>query len=146
MTSVIQKSRTDMIYHCDRSITLLRDMDIIHFIWIYLIITFIFPHLDWYKVTLYMQYRKFEDVSNTDKDRLISLSQESEMSVVLIYHCMSLTVLYMYSQTCIKRSTSGQRKRGFLRQVTSQKRFNPYKIFYDMTWHEKGDLLIQTTA
>jgi len=44
-----------------------------------------------------------------------------------------------YSQTCIKRSLLGQRKSGLLRQVTSQKRFNSYKIFYDRT--RNSDLL-----
>jgi hypothetical protein len=38
-----------------------------------------------------------------------------------------------YSQTCIKRSHLGPRKRGLIRQVTSEKRLNSYKIFYDRT-------------
>ena len=39
----------------------------------------------------------------------------------------------LYSQTCNKRSPLGPRKSGFIRQVTSWKRFNSYKIFYDRT-------------
>jgi hypothetical protein len=38
-----------------------------------------------------------------------------------------------YSQTCIKRSPLRQRKSGLLIQVTSEKRFNSYEIFYDRT-------------
>ena len=39
----------------------------------------------------------------------------------------------VYSQTCIKRSPLGQRKNGLIRQVTSEKMFNSYEIFYDRT-------------
>ena len=41
------------------------------------------------------------------------------------------TIFSNYSQTCIKRTPLGLRKGGILRQVTSQKRINSYKIFYD---------------
>ena len=37
------------------------------------------------------------------------------------------------SQTCIKRSHLRQRKSVLLRQVTNQKIFNSYEIFYDRT-------------
>ena len=39
----------------------------------------------------------------------------------------------LYNQICIKRSPLGQRKNGFLRHVTSYKRFNSYEIFCDRT-------------
>ena len=38
-----------------------------------------------------------------------------------------------YSQACFKRSPLGQRKGGLIRQLTSQKRFNSFEIFYDRT-------------
>jgi hypothetical protein len=41
---------------------------------------------------------------------------------------------FMYSQTCIKRSALGQSKSGLIRQVTSQKRFNSYELFYEVMW------------
>jgi hypothetical protein len=37
----------------------------------------------------------------------------------------------IYSQTCTKRSPLGQRKSDIIRQMTSQKRFTSYEIFYD---------------
>ena len=56
----------------------------------------------------------------------------------------------MYSQTCIKRSPLGQRKSGLIRQVTSQKSFNSYEIFYGRTrkrWpFNTGDYLIKVAA
>jgi hypothetical protein len=39
----------------------------------------------------------------------------------------------LYNQICIKRSPLGQRKNGFIRQVTTYKRFNSYEIFCDRT-------------
>ena len=54
-----------------------------------------------------------------------------------------------YSPTCIKRSPLGQRKSGLISQVTSEKRFNSYKIFYDRRrkkWpFNTGDCLIEVT-
>ena len=41
--------------------------------------------------------------------------------------------IYTYSQTCIKRSPFGTNKSCSFRQVTSQKRFNLFEIFYDRT-------------
>ena len=40
---------------------------------------------------------------------------------------------FIYSQTCIKRPPLGHRKSGFIRQVTSWKRFNSYEIDYGRT-------------
>ena len=55
-----------------------------------------------------------------------------------------------FSQTCIKRSSLGQRKNGLIRQVTSLKRLNSYEIFYDRTtkmWpFNTGDCLIDATT
>jgi len=44
----------------------------------------------------------------------------------------------------IKKSHLAQRKSDRIRQVTSYKRFNPFKL--SITGEEKGDLLIQVTA
>jgi hypothetical protein len=54
-------------------------------------------------------------------------------NITISYSKFKHTYIYMYSQTCIKRSPLGQRKSGLLRQVTSWKRFNSYEIFYDRT-------------
>ena len=58
--------------------------------------------------------------------------------------------VYIYWQTCVKRSPLGQRKGGLIRQVTSYKRLNSYEIFYDRTrqmWaFNTGDCLIEVTA
>jgi hypothetical protein len=55
------------------------------------------------------------------------------------------SMIYIYSQTCIKRSPLEYRKSGLLRQVTSWKTFNSYEIFYDKTrkrWLlNRGDLM-----
>ena len=60
------------------------------------------------------------------------------------YASRCISLLSIYSQTRIKRSSVGQRKDGLIRQVTSKKRFNSYK--FSMTGQEKGDPLIQVTA
>ena len=52
----------------------------------------------------------------------------STLKIKIIY-------MYIYRQTCIKRSPLGQRKSGLIRQVTSSKRFNSYEIVYD--WARK---------
>jgi len=49
----------------------------------------------------------------------------------------------IYSQTCIKRSPSGQRKNGLLRKVTSKR--GSIHIKSSMTG-QKSDILIQVTA
>jgi len=61
-----------------------------------------------------------------------------------INYTYCFTYIYVHSQTCIKRSSLGQRKSGLIRQVTPSKR-SIYMKFY-MTRKEKGDLLIQVTA
>jgi hypothetical protein len=50
----------------------------------------------------------------------------------------------IYSQTCIKRSTLGQRKCGLITQETLKK--GSIHMKFTMTGQEKGDLLIQLTA
>jgi len=47
-------------------------------------------------------------------------------------------IIYIYSQTCIKRSPFGQRKSGLLRGYIYMK--------YSMSGDLKGDLLTQVTA
>ena len=57
------------------------------------------------------------------------------------------SLMYKYSQTCIKRSPLGHRKSDLIRQVTSKKRLHVYiHMNCSMTGQEKGDLLIQVTA
>ena len=57
---------------------------------------------------------------------------------------------WLYCQTCMKRSSLGQRKSGLIRQVTSYKRFNSYEIFNDRTRKRcpfnTGDCLIEVDA
>jgi hypothetical protein len=57
---------------------------------------------------------------------------------ILMFLVDSLNVITLYgnsiySQTCIKKSPLGPRKRGLIRQVTFYKRFNSYDILYDRT-------------
>jgi hypothetical protein len=65
-------------------------------------------------------------------------------------HLFDFCFFSIYSQTCIKRSPLGQRKRGFIRQVTSWKRFNTYEMFYDRTINRwplnTGDCVIKVTT
>jgi hypothetical protein len=49
------------------------------------------------------------------------------------------------SQTCIKRSPLGQRKRDLIREVRPLKRGSIH-VKFSMTGQEKGDLLMQVTA
>jgi hypothetical protein len=55
------------------------------------------------------------------------------MFIITCGHSFNYANYYACSQTCIKRSPLGQRKSGFLRQVTSYKRFNSCEIIYDRT-------------
>ena len=72
-----------------------------------------------------------------------------QIDMLAINSCF-LAIIYIYSQTCIKRSPLGQRKSDLIRQVTSYKRFNLYDIFYDRTinmWlFNTGDCLIEVTV
>jgi hypothetical protein len=60
------------------------------------------------------------------------------------------SLIYKYSQTCIKRSPLGHRKSDLIRQVTSKKRLYSYELFYDRTrkgWpFNTGDCLIEVTT
>ena len=57
----------------------------------------------------------------------VPMEIHQEGGTMYFKHIMKST----YSQTCVKRSHLGQRKCSLLRQVTSEKRFNSYKIFHD---------------
>jgi hypothetical protein len=66
---------------------------------------------------------------------------------VCIYSNIIQSEQWIYSQTCIKRSPWGQIKSGLIRQLTSEKRFILYEIFYGSTrkrWpFNTGDCLIE---
>ena len=64
--------------------------------------------------------------------------------------CFTGTWNWLYSQTCIKRTSLWQRNSGLIRQLTSLKGFNLYEIFCDMTikrWpFDTDDCLIEVTV
>ena len=106
-----------------------------------------------FSLVCFVHYKKYffnsYSINPTYKSVYISIYDEDIKSSFVsktqnqFYLPFSHLIIYIhvYSQTYIKRSHLRPRKNGLIRQVTSQKRFNSYEIFYDMT--KKSGLLIQ---
>ena len=65
----------------------------------------------------------------------LGLKKEPSMKVIQLSAVMSSTCIFCAGQIeeTKRWKILGQRKSGLIRQVTSQKRFNSYEIFYDST-------------
>jgi hypothetical protein len=84
-----------MINHCDRRITHLGDLDI-SFVLLNIFSKFIL-HLECYLLSL-KRHIKISKWIKQNK-RYISITMKSDMSITVICHAMSLTVLYILART-----------------------------------------------
>ena len=95
--------RHTMINHCDRRITHLGGLDI-SFVLLNKFSQFLL-HLQCYLLSLKRHIKISKQIKQTK--RYISITKKSDMSITVIYHAMSLTVLYIryYSETCFSVET-----------------------------------------
>ena len=84
------RQRHTMINYCDRLITHLSDTDISFVLLI--IFSKFFLHLECYLLSPKRHIKINKQIKQTK--RYISITKKSDMSITLIYHAMSLTVLY----------------------------------------------------
>jgi hypothetical protein len=78
----------------------------------------------------WVTFKTFEIIIWLSNLLTMSASDEGYSRKASVVHRM---IFDFSGQTCIKRSLSGLRNSSHIRQVTSQKRFNSYEIFYDRT-------------